>query len=194
MALKQFKDKEEYLLGFKTVKRWLSGIANSRTRTQYIWRLYRYCFETGLTPNQIIEEKAKAMQNPHLAGLAEDRLKSWYRKTSQKTPADSICVFKVVRSFCKANYVPLSAKIPTYVEQREETYIPTKPEVRAMCELAPRLEVKTLFLLLSESGRRIGTLSDLRYKNVKEGLESWKPNEPFCFSIPQKRQRCGLTN
>lgn len=179
------------MLSFETAKRWLLGIINDKTRTQYVFRLYDYCLEAGLNPDQIVEEKARSLQNPTLRGLAEDRLKRWYSKASQKTPGHAINVFKAVRSFCKANYVPLSARIPTYVGRREEIYVPTKQEVRDMCELAPSLEVKTLILLLSESGRRIGTLSDLCYRHVREGLKDWKRGEPFCFSIPQKRNRYG---
>lgn len=189
MATKQIQ-KEHYLLSFKTGERWLANITNDKTRNEYVLRLHRYCLETGLSPDQIVEEKAKSLQNPALRGLAEDRLKSWFAKASQKTPGNAINVFKVVRSFCKANYVPLSAKIPTFIAQREEVYVPKRPEVKTMCELASH-ELKTMILLLAESGRRIGALSDLKYGNVREGLRSWKQGEPFSFSIPQKRNRFG---
>ena len=187
MATKQIQ-KEHYLLSFKAGKRWLANITNDKTRSEYVLRLYRYCLETGLNPDQIVEEKAKSLQNPALRGLAEDRLKRWHAKASQKTPGNAINVFKVVRSFCKANYVPLSAKIPMFIAQRETVYVPKKTEVREMCDLA-NYELKTMILLLAESGRRIGTLSDLKYGNVREGLRTWKPSEPFSFSIPQKRNR-----
>ena len=49
------------MLSFETVKRWLVGIANDKTRTQYVLRIHHYYSETGLNPDQIVKEKAKSL-------------------------------------------------------------------------------------------------------------------------------------
>jgi hypothetical protein len=47
---------------------------NVTTKHQYIENLWRYGTDTQMTPDQLIEEKAKSTQDPNLRGLAEDRL------------------------------------------------------------------------------------------------------------------------
>ena len=135
-----------------------------------------------MTPDQLIEEKAKSTADINLRGLAEDRLISWHTKYERKAPGVALNVFKATKSFFKANYLPLGCKIPTYVKQREEDYIPTTPEVKAMCELA-NLETATFILFAAESGQRDGTVADLNLSHAQGCLNG----EPYVFIIPQKR-------
>jgi hypothetical protein len=174
--------KEQELSAFKTVERWLATLHNDVTKHQYIENLWRYGTDTQMTPDQLIEEKAKSIQDPNLRGLAEDRLIQWHNGYERKAPGVAISVFKAVKSFFKANYLPLGAKIPAYTMQREEEYIPTREEVKAMCELAD-LETAMFILFTAESGQRDGTVADLNRSHVQGCLGS----EPYVFIIPQKR-------
>ena len=107
----------------------MATIRNETTRKTYIERLWLYCAQTQMTPQQLIKEKAESLQNSSLRGLAEDRLIKWHNGYERKAPGVAVNVFKAVRSFFKSNYLPLGCKIPTYIKQREEDYIPTKAEV-----------------------------------------------------------------
>jgi len=185
------KDQELFLMAFESVQRWLNGLRNPTTKRNYVLALFLYCRENQMTPDQLIKEKEASLRNPNLRGVSEDRLNLWHRKKERTAPGRAICTFKAIKSFFKANYVPVGAKTPIYVPQREQTCLPTKDKIRSMCEIAPSLEVKTIILFLAESGQRIGTLTDLRLRYIKEGLANYKQGEPFIFNIPQKRNKYG---
>lgn len=144
--------------------------------------LFLYCQENEISPTGLILEKAKSIENSNLRGLAEDRLVQWHRKKEQTVPGTAVQTFKTVRSFFKANYLPLGCKIPSYINQRETEYIPNRKEVKAMCELTD-LEIEVFLLIAAESGRRDGTIVDLRVKHFDFA------SNPTCFTIPQKRNQ-----
>ena len=187
MALKQnkfqYNIKEEQLLAFETVRRWKATIRNEETWKQYIERLWVYCTSEEMTPDELIAEKAASIQNPAMRGEAEDRLIRWHSQHERQAPAAALNTFKAVKSFFKANYVPLGAKTPTYVKQREEEYQPTKQEVKDILGLMD-LETETFTLFCAESGQRDGTIADLKLSHVQECLDN---KEPYVFIIPQKR-------
>lgn len=172
------------MLSFEESKKWLESLRNEQTHHNYTPALFTYCQEVGLSPSDLIAEKAKSTQNINLRGLAEDRLVQWHRKKEQTAPAIAVQTFKAVRAFFKANYLPLGCRIPSYTSQRETEYVPNGKEVKAMCKLA-NLETATFLLVAAESGRRDGTIADVKVKHFDFA------SKPTCFIIPQKRNQHG---
>lgn len=52
-----------------------------------------------MTPDKLVEEKAKSVQDPNLRGLAEDRLIQWHNEYERKAPGVAIGIFKAVSAY-----------------------------------------------------------------------------------------------
>jgi len=58
-----FHQKEMFLMQFESVKRWLNGLRNEATKRSYVNSLFIYCQQTQMSPDALIDEKAKTLQD-----------------------------------------------------------------------------------------------------------------------------------
>jgi integrase len=136
-----------------------------------------HCKETGRTPTQLIEERIEQLQSkdPRMRGEAEDTVLEIYRKIAERVTGTAINYFRKMKSFYKHNYCPLSCTDPGYTVQRaarDRRVLEklTKGRIREICERAT-LEGRLAILIAAESGGRIGAITDLTYRDVKDDLE-----------------------
>ncbi|UCE95133.1 MAG: hypothetical protein JSV51_05165 [Candidatus Bathyarchaeota archaeon] len=71
----------------------MTTLRSDTTKRQYILRLWQYCTETQIIPDQLIAEKEAALQNSAMRGASEDRLISWHSNCERRAPAVAVDVF-----------------------------------------------------------------------------------------------------
>lgn len=160
---------------FQSVVKWKNTLKGGNYELHCLRELARYCLHFGLSADELVAERIEAMtsRDPRIRSKAEDRILGYHKVLAKEAPGTAICMYRRIKSFYKANYTPLQSVDPGYTIQREQDYLASKEETRNMCELLD-LEGKAYLLTLAESCGRPGAVADIRWKDIREDLNSDK--------------------
>ena len=169
------------------MKRWLDGLSGSEaTRTGALYAILRYSQFAGADPERLVEQKEKelAKRSPRLRFETEDKVRSFAKnvKGAQVYAA-------YVKSFFRANHLPLDLKLVRPPPQREPIGIPDDTALREFVNATGSKQMKALALFLLESGARVGSVLRLQYRHVKADFE--KGTFPCMVSFPAKITKGG---
>lgn len=181
--------RNEELERYKTVKRWMTSVMtrtrSEGTRSQYIRRLNKFCDWTGKDPDELIREREKDLKSrsEKVRRRHEELLMQFFAELEAKGAArwTALSTFTAVRSFYKANYVPLEVRTPEAWEKRADR-VPTLEELKRMVDACESPLQRAVILVSAQSGQRAGLISALRFGMVKEGLE--KKEVPLRVHVP----------
>ena len=156
---------------YSSVQRWRNKLKAGDYENYCLKSLARFCIEFNMNPDELIQTRIKELKSndPLIRARSEDRLLAYYKQIAEKSSGAAVNMFRRVKSFYRANYVALQCSDPGYTVQREQDYLPTKLEIRKMCELL-NLEAKVYLLILEESCGRPGAVAELRYKDIQNEL------------------------
>jgi len=160
------------LNSFETVQRWFRTVRMGRTGSEETIRVYshflsRFCDFTKKDPDKLIAERRQDIKSEDetvkrrheelLMAFIEDLEKT--RKLSRKS---IVLAHGAIRSFFKANYLPLMSKTPeSWVERVSK--VPTREELRKMCEVSD-IRDKAIILTLAQSGMSLEDYLALTFK------------------------------
>lgn len=159
---------------FASVNRWKNSFRSERYEDSCLKFLAKFCREFNMSPDELVQTRIEELRSGDqlIRATAEDRLLAYHKKLSKETPGMAINLFRKMKSFYGANYVPLQCRDPGYQIQREFDYIPTKEEIRKMCEIVP-LDTRVYLLTLAESCGRPGAVANLRWKDIKHEIDTF---------------------
>jgi integrase len=170
--------KEDYLEEFRkahtkfsSVNRWKNTLKVKRYEDACLKALAQFCQECSMNPDELIQSRLEELKSSDflIRAKAEDRLLAYHKELSRETPGEAINVFRKMKSFYRANYVTLQCRDPGYQIQRDFDYIPTREEIRKMCEIVP-LETRVYLVTLAECCGRPGAVADIRWKDIKHDI------------------------
>ena len=156
---------------FASVNRWKNTFRNESYEHTCLKFLAKFCQEFKTSPDELVQSRIEELKssNQLVRATAEDRVLAYHKKLSKETPGLAINMFRKIKSFYRANYVALQCRDPGYQIQREFEYIPTREEIRKMCEIVP-LDTRVYLLTLAESCGRPGAVANLRWKDIKHEI------------------------
>lgn len=192
-------------MGFEqdpTVKRWITKILSRRTRSEgtakiYLWHLKKFCEWAGKKPQELIEERLEDLksQDEAVRRRHEELVTQYFahlesaRGLSRNT---ALTAHAAIRSFYKANYVPLNLETPESWTTRQER-VPTREEIARMVQAADGPMEAALIAFSAQSGQRVSVITSLRYGMVREALESKGPGA-ICVPADLRDARGRLVN
>lgn len=157
---------------FKSVENWLNNLSDSEATIKgALYSLIRFCEHTGKNPEQLIDERAKQMASPdpRVKGRMDDTVSAFAKKVR-----GAYVYALYVKSFFKANHVPLSVELKRPAAKRENTTLPEDEKLQAWVHRIHSKTLKALALFLVDSGARDGSLLRLKYRHIKEEYEAGK--------------------
>lgn len=170
---------------FESFRTWMDSLRARRcsenTLRQYRWGFEKYLLFNAVNPNDLLKEYDTAPK-----GTAEKRLTRFLSEAQGLTEWTKSHISRMVQSFYKANFRPLALVISAPMPKRERDYIPSREEIRKMVQACDDPRDQALIMLLAQTGMRIGTLVELRWKHVKEEFAG---NEPFLIRVPSRPTR-----
>ncbi|MCL5788765.1 MAG: tyrosine-type recombinase/integrase [Candidatus Marsarchaeota archaeon] len=174
----------------ESVKRWLNRVMTRRTRSEgtakiYLWHLTKFCEWVNKTPDELIIDRRTTIESQVLGvrRTHEDLLTEYFghleskRKLARNT---ALVAHAVIRSFYRANYVPLDVDTPESWSVRAER-VPSRQELADVVHRLTSPLQKALILFSVQSGQRIGVIRSLRYAMVKDALATDKAS---AVSVP----------
>ena len=156
---------------FASVNRWKNTFKAKSYENLCLKSLAKFCQEFNMNPDELIQSRIEELKssNQLVRARAEDRLVAYYKKLSKETLGMAINVFRRIKSFYRANYVMLQCRDPGYQIQRDFDYIPTREEIRKMCEIVP-LDTRVYLVTLAECCGRPGAVANIRWKDIKHEI------------------------
>lgn len=164
----------------ETVKRWITSIMTSKTRSEgtkkiYLWQLARFCKWAGKNPDELIREREKHLKSKDekVKHQHEELLTRYFAELEERGLArwSALSATTAVRSFYKSNYVPLQIRTPEAWERRTDK-IPTLEEIKQMVDASESPLQRAVIIFSAQSGQRVGVITALRYGMVRRSLES----------------------
>jgi len=165
---------ERFARKFETVKKWSNSLIAPNTRRQYFTRLRFFCDWAGKDPDALIEERFSHLRSRDVRknhaheDMIAEFLNGFEKDHCPRTVANYAAA---IRSFYKYNRADLKfvRRTPAYNIRKEK--VPTKEEVKKMCEVSDT-RGRAVILFQHQSGLRNETTSKLRYGDVAEDLEA----------------------
>jgi integrase len=181
---KQKSENEDFYRKYSTVERWITSVLNDgtgsdSTKYQYLRLLRGFCEWVGKDPDKLIEERKRELKNKDesVRRRAEESLSRYFNELERvrgKSRNTCVMITTVIRSFYKANYVPLVMKTPRVWAQRSDK-VPTLEEVKKMVDVSETPLQRALIIFSAQSGQRLGIIRALTYSMVKDSLEKSVP-------------------
>lgn len=170
----------------ESFKAWMNSLGARRcseeTLRQYRWGLEKYIEWAKTSPDDLLKEFDTSPK-----GAAEKRLASFLAQADGLTERTRSHIARMVQSFYKANFRPLSLVITEPMPARENDYIPSREEIQKMVQSCDNLRDQALIMMLAETGMRIGTLVELRWKHIKDEFRN--PSPPYLIHVPVRPTR-----
>ena len=168
-------------LKYESVARWISNFPDRpNTKKSYLASLKKFVEWIGKDPDKLVYE---AKLNP---SKIHSQMKRYYNLLIEegKSSKTAILVYQSLRSFFRWNDIVLG-RTPRGFKGRVEygsTHVLTPTEVALMVDACPNIRDKCIIVFLAQSGQRIGVLTALKYKHIKNGLE--KEVFPLIIEVP----------
>ena len=186
-----FRKAYDYLQQFHSSKMWLTKIKSKSTKKRYARLLFKYCAETGYTPEELIMMKLEGMRN---AGTqkewqAEDLLESYLEEVKLKYNGKLIMKHAVI-SFYKKNRRQLAHDVAEKYEQipkEPETY--NMPSIDDLEEIGKNATVRdeALEWFIESTSMRRGTVAKIKWGILRE-VRHMEHGEVRFFSIFDKEK------
>lgn len=156
---------------FGSVVRWRNTLNDGRYQLECMKTLAKFGIHFNTDPDELIQNRIEELKSSNLLVRAnmEDKLLAHYKNLSKEAPGVAINMFRRIKSFYKANYMALQCRDPGYQIQREFDYIPTREEIRKMCEIVP-LDTRVYLVTLAECCGRPGAVAKIRWKDIKHEI------------------------
>jgi len=161
---------ERGLEEYESVGRWLMDLSFERsgsesTKVCFLWVLKSFCGFVGKSPDEMISE-CRGSEKARQEYL--DRIKAFVMRDDRAR--GTVYVYSsALKSFLKHNGIDVPVgKVKTWVTYEDRAI--TGEELRRLLEVAD-LRTKVAVAILAQSGVRSGTLGQLTYGHVREGLE-----------------------
>lgn len=165
---------DEEFKNYKSVRVWTNYLSAEGTERLYLSKLKRFCDWVGKDPDTLIEERYSLLRSEDIRENHEhEELATAFLKDLEKTlsPYALRSYAGAIRSFYKYNRADLKLIKQVKVYNIREEKIPTKEEVKGMCEVSGTRE-RAVILFQYQSGLRNDTIAKLRYRDIKEDLEA----------------------
>ena len=170
----------------ESVRAWFTAVRSrsnsSGTVKNYLYALRTYCNWISALPDELIEERKvdMAKSNEKEKRRHEKRIQEYFNELNeQKSRNTAKFHVMVLKSFYKANYLPLEYETPkTWITHQD--HVPTLEEAQRMYSNANTPLERALFSFLCQSGQRISIVCSMTYSMVKDGLDK----EVFTVDIP----------
>ena len=158
---------------FQSVCRWRNTLKGGEYEALCLWDLAQYCVKFNTNPDKLVADRIRQLKStdPRIRLQAEDRLLAYHKFLAKKSSGAAINAYRRIKSFYGANYVSLECRDPGYTVQREQDYLPTREEIRKICELVS-LEAKAYLLILAESCGRTGAVAELTWADIRNEINS----------------------
>lgn len=170
------------LRGYPSVQKWLNELGNGSQESikNALYAIYRYEKSIKKNPDQLIDERSKEVlsKNIKVRFRAEDSLKAFVNNTKGGATLGSF-----IKSFYRANHLPLEVSIQRGPPKREIEKIPDNEQLFKLCTIAQG-PLRPLLYLMIESGARIGSVLQLKFGHIKEDYEADKI--PCSVRFPSK--------
>jgi len=163
----------EKLKTFESVQRWTTTLTKhageKNTVIQYLRGMRTFCEWVKKNPDQLVEERMNDLKSDdiQIRARAEDQIDRFYAAYKDQSQSRAVMIHAIVKSFYKANHLPLTTKTPRMLMVREEEIMPTPEQIRRMGDISD-LRDKTLIVWMAEGGFRIGSLIQLQIKDAKD--------------------------
>lgn len=154
---------------FDTVDRWLQfvlgeGIKSEATEKTYLHFLVRYCRFAHKTPDELIAERRLQLKSKDEIEERkhEELLRDWRAKIEKDglSRGTAITAHNAVKSFYKANYVPLLSKSPKHWKTRVKK-VPTREELARIIKVARNTRDKAIIMCLAQTGTSLTDFVDI---------------------------------
>ena len=163
---------------YETVKRFCTYLTSNTTGAKstykcYMRSLFRYTEYTDMDPDQLIEQRMDDLQSTDIRVKRkhEDLAMGYFGKlTGTLSRMNSVVHLEAVKTFYRANHVPVDLRVPKMWVERQEK-VPTLEEVRQMVEVSSSPLQRAVIIVSAQSGQRAGIISGLKYYMVKDQLE-----------------------
>lgn len=160
----------EKVMTHGAVQNWLNSLNGSKaTRSSALYSLHRWCAHAGEDPEALLRRKEFEQRRPEPRQRfeTEDRLRAF-----AKGVRGAYVYAAYVKSFYAANHMPLDLRLVRPPPQREPSVLPDDAKLRALVSAAGSKQLKSLILFLADSGARIGSVLQLRYRHIRGDLEA----------------------
>lgn len=180
-----------------SIKRWLAEVKSEESRRQYLRDVKIFCGWAKLTPDDLLQERAHdlASSNPIDRLKAKDRLMRFFVESPIAESSKSH-VIAAMKSFYRANGMPLGMKTPRAERVRDRDYIPTREDIQRMVRACTSKRDATMIMVQAQTGLRIGALTSLQWKHIATDLNypSLAPmRNPVQVLIPDAITQPGVT-
>ena len=147
---------------------------------RYINNLNKFCKERGKNLFEIVEEYRKSRKSGYQTEM--DFVESWqdlirtystHIKKSDYTPLTQKNYLSGAKSYFSYYKIPIDVDLPKRVYVKYHNRDLTKEHIRKILSKASQRD-RTIFLLMAESGLRIGTAIHIKYWHIKEDFEQGK--------------------
>jgi len=160
----------------KSVKTWLNAVRaksnSSGTVRNYLYSLCKHCNWIGMSPDELIEERKSDMlkSDEKEKHRHEETVREYFNELDEQLSRNTAKFHvMVLKSFYKANYVPLQVETPkTWIAHQD--YVPTLEDAQRMYSNANTTLERALLSFLCQSGQRISVVCSMTYGMVKDGL------------------------
>lgn len=180
----------------ESIKRWLAEVKSEESRRQYLRDMRIFVEWAKLKPDDLLQERAHNLlsSNPVDRLKAKDRLMKFFAEGPFKQSSKSH-IIAALKSFYRANGMPLGMKTPKAERVRERDYIPTREDIQKMVQ-ASNKRGAAMMMVQSQTGLRIGALVSLQWKHLCDdiALPSLSPMQnPIKVVIPDAITHPGVT-
>lgn len=182
---------------YDSVQRWMhSAKCKDSSKWTYIKSFARFLQSVRVeNPDQLIDEYIRDMKSddPRVRLRTNDRMNRFYDEHRQHAEYQAWLILVATRNFYNANGCPVTVKAPfpktPKREQTEHTLERLGKLTPAMVRLALPL-LRSFIITLAESGMRIGSAVQVRYRDLKEDYEA--SAQPMGIRLSGRITKTGL--
>ena len=148
------------------IDRWLEQVHSDNSKMQYRRNIRTFCKWGNTNLEALLKQRAQetASLDPNEKYKTHDLLMEFWQKGPGK-PSTKAHIISTMKSFFKANEMPLGMKTPRWEKARDKDYIPSREDIQKMVSAStPRNSA--LILTQAETGLRIGALASLKLKHI----------------------------
>jgi integrase len=181
-GLRQFRTLIPFVLENDSMMRLMEYLYRVRSRSPGSVKIYShairgFCEFAGKSPDELVGQCLDKGGVPDEKGIQEvsEKIDEYLGELDASDYAPSTVRTRqgLIVSFFKSNRIQLQALSRYRMRVSYRDRAPTQEELKRLIEVAG-LREKAMIAMLATSGMRIGTLLRLKYRHVKEDLESGK--------------------
>jgi site-specific recombinase XerD len=162
----------------------LHNSSSERSLATYGTDIFKFCSFINKQPDELVRncKNAQGQLKPKAVFQLRHEIDDYisYLRTRELAPGTVYNYISSLRVFLKLNYIDLQLCMKRPSRTKFDSRAPTLDELRRIIDVC-NLREKLVVTLLGVSGLRIGTLTKLKYRHVKDDLE--KNRVPILLNI-----------